>query len=56
VAIAANLLGAAAFGVLAGGGDYRFALIIAAAASVVGAAIMAGGNLGRLGALRAARA
>ena len=56
VAIAANLLGAAAFGVLAGGGDYRFALIVAAAASVVGAAIMAGGNLGRLGALRAARA
>lgn len=49
VAIAANLLGAAAFGLLASGGDYRLALIIAAAISVLGAAIMAAGNLTRLG-------
>ncbi len=56
VAIAANLLGAGAFGVLASGGDYRFALIVAAAVSVLGAAIMAAGNLGRLGGLKPAQA
>jgi len=56
VAIAANLLGAGAFGVLASGGDYRFALIVAAAVSVLGAAIMAAGNLGRLGGLRPVQA
>lgn len=49
VAIAANLLGAAGFGVLASGGDYRFTLMVAAGLSVVGAGIMAGGNLPRLG-------
>ncbi len=51
VAIGANLLGAAAFGLLAAGGDYRFALMIAAGISVLGAAIMALGNISRLGAL-----
>jgi SET family sugar efflux transporter-like MFS transporter len=50
VAIAANLLGAMAFGVLAADGDYRFALIIAAIISVAGAIILALGNMGRLGA------
>ena len=49
VAIAANLLGAAGFGVLASGGNYRLALGVAAGLSVVGAAIMALGNLERLG-------
>lgn len=52
VAIGANLLGAGAFGVLASGGDYRFALLVAAGLSVVGAVVMAGGNLSRLGRLR----
>lgn len=56
VAIAANLLGAAAFGVLAAGGDYRFALMIAAGISVLGAAIMALGNVSRLGVLKKAAA
>jgi SET family sugar efflux transporter-like MFS transporter len=50
VAIAANLLGATAFGVLAAGGDYRFALMVAAVLSVAGAIILALGNTGRLGA------
>jgi MFS transporter, SET family, sugar efflux transporter len=54
VAIGANLFGAGSFGLLASGGDYRFALAVAAACSVVGAAIMALGNLGRLGRLRPA--
>ncbi|WP_082530952.1 MFS transporter [Devosia sp. Root436] len=54
VAIAANLLGAAAFGLLASGGDYRFALTVAAGVSVIGAAIMGGGNLSRLGRPRVA--
>ncbi len=54
VAIAANLFGAASFGVLAAGGDYRFALMIAAGISILGAAILALGNLGRLGRLRPA--
>ncbi|MBW4656779.1 MAG: MFS transporter [Kaiparowitsia implicata GSE-PSE-MK54-09C] len=49
VAIAANLFGAGAFGVLAGGGDYRLALMVAAATSALGAAILASGNLTRLG-------
>src|SRR5690606_19377233 len=49
VAIAANLLGAAGFGVLASGGNYRLALAVAAGLSVLGAAIMAMGNLERLG-------
>lgn len=49
VAIAANLLGAGAFGLLASGGDYRGTLMVAAGISVAGAAIMAGGNLSRLG-------
>lgn len=52
VAIGANLLGAGAFGVLASGGDYRLALMVAAGVSVLGAGIMAAGNLGRLGRLR----
>ncbi|MGB3338445.1 MAG: MFS transporter [Devosia sp.] len=52
VAIAANLLGAAGFGLLASGGDYRLALRVAAGLSVIGAAIMAGGNLARLGKLK----
>lgn len=51
VAIAANLLGATAFGLLAANGDYRFALGVAAAIAAIGAAIMALGNLGRLGML-----
>ena len=49
VAIAANLFGATAFGVLTSGGDYRFALMVGAGTSIFGAAIMAFGNLGRLG-------
>lgn len=49
VAIAANLLGAAGFGILASGGNYRLALAVAAGLSVAGAAIMALGNLERLG-------
>ncbi|WP_082560987.1 MFS transporter [Devosia sp. Root685] len=52
VAIAANLLGASAFGLLTTGGNYRFALMVAAGVSVAGAAIMAFGNLSRLGELR----
>jgi len=55
-AIAANLLGAAAFGVLASGGDYRMTLMVASGLSVVGAAIMAGGNLSRLGRVKPATA
>jgi MFS family permease len=49
VAIAANLLGATAFGLLTTGGDYRFALMVGAIVSLLGAAIMAFGNLSRLG-------
>jgi SET family sugar efflux transporter-like MFS transporter len=49
VAILANLLGATAFGVLTTGGDYRFALVVGGGVSLVGAGIMAGGNLRRLG-------
>lgn len=52
VAIAGNLLGATAFGVLTSGGDYRFALMVGAGVSVTGAGIMLGGNLERLGRLR----
>ena len=52
VAIAANLLGASAFGVLTSGGNYRLALMVAAGVSVAGAAIMAFGNFSRLGKLR----
>jgi SET family sugar efflux transporter-like MFS transporter len=52
VAIAANILGAAGFGILAAGGNYRFALVCAAGMSVLGAIIMAAGNLARLGRLR----
>lgn len=52
VAIAANLLGATAFGLLTSGGNYRFALMVAAGVSVAGAAIMAFGNMSRLGELR----
>jgi MFS family permease len=52
VAIAANLLGATAFGLLTTGGNYRFALMVAAGVSVAGAAIMAFGNMSRIGALR----
>lgn len=51
-AIGANLVGAAGFGVLASGGNYRLTLGVAAALSVLGAAIMALGNLGRLGRTR----
>lgn len=56
VAIAANLLGATAFGLLTSGGDYRFALIVAAVVSLAGAGIMALGNLSRLGPAETARA
>ncbi len=56
VAIGANLLSAVAFGLLAAGGDYRFVLMIAAGISVLGAAIMALGNLTRLGAVKPAAA
>jgi SET family sugar efflux transporter-like MFS transporter len=49
VAIAANLLGAAGFGILAANGNYRLALAVAAGLSVAGAAVMALGNLSRLG-------
>src|SRR5690606_29216036 len=49
VAIAANLLGAMAFGILAADGNYRFALVIAAIISVAGSIILAAGNMGRLG-------
>ncbi|PXA98745.1 hypothetical protein DMC47_07175 [Nostoc sp. 3335mG] len=52
VAIAANLLGATAFGLLTSGGDYRFALAVATVVAVLGAAIMALGNLSRLGEVR----
>lgn len=56
VAIAANLLGASAFGLLTSGGDYRFALMVGALVSLLGAAIMALGNLRRLGAPKLAGA
>lgn len=56
VAIAANLLGATAFGLLTTDGNYRFALMVGAGVAVVGAAIMAFGNMSRLGELRTARA
>jgi SET family sugar efflux transporter-like MFS transporter len=56
VAIGANLLSAVAFGLLAAGGDYRFTLMVAAGISVLGAAIMALGNLTRLGAAKPAAA
>lgn len=56
VAIAANLLGATAFGLLTTGGNYRFALMVGAGVAVVGAAIMAFGNMSRLGELRVAEA
>ena len=56
VAIAANLLGATAFGLLTSGGDYRFALVVAAVVSLAGAGIMALGNLSRLGPAETARA
>ena len=52
IAIAANLLGATAFGVLTSGGDYRFALMVGAVVSVLGAGVMAAGNLDRLGPLK----
>ncbi len=51
VAIAGNLLGATAFGVLTSGGNYRFALLVGGGVAVIGAGIMLGGNLGRLGRL-----
>jgi SET family sugar efflux transporter-like MFS transporter len=54
VAIGAQLLGAGAFGLLAAGGDYRFALLIAAALSLLGAGVMALGNVPRLGAFQKA--
>jgi MFS family permease len=56
VAIAANLLGATAFGLLTTGGNYRFALMVGAGVAVIGAAIMAFGNMSRLGELRPAEA
>ncbi len=52
VAIGAQLLGAGAFGALAAGGDYRFALAVAALLSLAGAFVLALGNLGRLGRVR----
>lgn len=54
VAIGAQLLGAGAFGLLAAGGDYRFALLVAAALSLLGAGVMALGNVPRLGTLQKA--
>lgn len=54
VAIGAQLLGAGAFGLLAAGGDYRFALLVAAALSLLGAGVMALGNVPRLGAFQKA--
>lgn len=56
VAIAANLLGAMAFGLLTTGGNYRFTLMVGAGVAVFGAAIMAGGNWRRLGSRAVARA
>lgn len=56
VAIAGNLFGATAFGVLTSGGDYRFALAVGAGVAVLGAGIMAGGNLRQLGQLRPQKA
>lgn len=53
VAVTANLLGATGFGLLTSGGDYRFALMVAAGIAVVGAMTMALGNVGRLGRLKA---
>lgn len=52
VAIGAQLVGAGAFGVLASGGDYRFALLVAALLSLAGGAILALGNISRLGRVR----
>ena len=54
VAIGAQLLGAGAFGVLAANGDYRFALVVAAVLSLIGAGVLAVGNLPRLGRLKPA--
>lgn len=56
VAIAGNLFGATAFGVLSSAGDYRFALAVGAGVAVLGAGIMAGGNLRQLGQLRPQKA
>lgn len=48
VAIAATLLGAAAFGLLSSGGDYRLAITGAAVFAALGALVMLAGNLIRL--------
>lgn len=48
VAIAATLLGAAAFGLLSSRGDYRLAIAGAAVFAALGALIMLAGNLSRL--------
>ena len=56
VAIAGNLLGATAFGLLTSGANYRFALMVGACVAVLGAAAMALGNVRRLGHLRPADA
>ena len=56
VAIAGNLLGATAFGLLTSGANYRFALMVGACVAVLGAAAMALGNVRRLGHLQPADA
>ena len=48
VGIGATLLGAAAFGALSAGGDYRLVLVAASAVAVAGGVVMLAGNLGRL--------
>ena len=53
IAISANLLGATGFAILTSGGDYRFALMVAAAVAAAGAVTMALGNVARLGWLKA---
>lgn len=56
IAISANLLGATGFAILTSGGNYRFALLVAAAVAAAGAVTMALGNVPRLGRLKAALA
>ena len=49
VAISANLLGASAFGILTAGGEYRLTLLAGAVVALIGASVMALGNLRNLG-------
>ncbi|ODT79899.1 MAG: hypothetical protein ABS76_18280 [Pelagibacterium sp. SCN 64-44] len=55
VSISATLLGAAAFGLLGAGGDYRLVIAGAAAIAGLGALVMLAGNLTRLRGPRPAR-